>query len=336
MIALRNLQKVIDQATSIDISEMVAVPGEVTAVLGLTGLEKQTFIELLTGQTQPTVGTVRLAEFDPFAQRRDFATSVGVLPEENGLYPKLSVRQNLNFYCDLYGVKTDQVSAILQKVGLQDQSTAQAEKLTPSLARRLAFGRSILHNPSILILIDPFVHCNGASIALLKKRIVEVAQQPSTILMITADRSQTIGLCQSVVEFENGRFLKQYRPEETQPTQSNLPFKIPARLDGKVAFVNPADILYATTEDGRTILCTEDSQVPTHLTLSEVEERLSRSGFFRAHRAYLVNIQHIKEVISYTRNSYTLILDGTTPENGRIEIPLSKGAARELREMLDY
>lgn len=335
MIEIRNLQKVVDQSTNIEIPEMVAVAGEVTAVIGLTGLEKSIFIELLTGHTQPTAGNIRLAEFDPFGQRNEFAAQVGVLPEANGLYPKLSVRQNLAFYCDLYGVKTDVVSLILQKVGLQDKATVSAETLTPSLARRLAFGRSILHNPAVLLLIDPFVACDAASVVLLKRLIHEVTEKGATVLIITRDQLQVLGLCQSVVEMENGRFLKQYRPQE-QPPQENLPFKIPARLDGKVAFVNPADILYATTEDGRTYLCTEETQVPTHLTLSDVEERLSRSGFFRAHRAYLVNIQHIKEVISYTRNSYTLVLDRTTSDNGRIEIPLSKGAAKELREMLDY
>ena len=335
MIEIQNLQKVVDQTTNIDISEMVAAAGEVTAVLGLTGLQKKTFIEMLTGQTQPTSGKIRLLGLDPFLQRKEFATHVGILTEENGLYPKQSVYKNLLFYCNLYGVSHERADVMLQKVGLQDRASAKADSLTPSLARRLAFGRAILHKPDVLILVDPFVNCDSASVALIKQLIDDVLGEGTTVLIITTDRTHIFGYCQSVVETENGRFLTQVRPEEQTP-QSNLPFKIPARLDGKVALVNPADILYATTEDGRTLLCTDDAQIPTHLTLSEVEERLARSGFFRAHRSYLVNIQHIKEVISYTRNSYTLILDGVSPENGRIEIPLSKGAARDLREMLDY
>ena len=335
MIEIHNLQKVVDQTTNIDIPELVAVSGEITAVLGLTGLQKKTFIELLTGQTQPTSGKIQLMASDPFKDRREFAARVGILPEENGLYSKLSVRQNLTFYCNLYGIETEHADLILQKVGLQDRASTKANDLSPSLARRLAFGRSIIHNPPILLLVDPFNDCDPSSIALLKQLIGEAVKNDTTVLIVTTDRTQIFGFCQSIVETENGRFLEPIRPEEQTP-QTDLPFKIPARLDGKVALVNPADILYATTEDGRTLLCTDDAQVPTHLTLSDVEERLSRSGFFRAHRSYLVNIQHIKEVISYTRNSYTLILDGVSPENGRIEIPLSKGAARELREMLDY
>ncbi len=335
MIEIRQLQKVINQVTSIDIPELVAAAGEVTAVFGLTGHEKSTFIDLLTGQTQPTAGQVRLADLDPFTERKAFAMRVGLLHTENGLYPKLSVRQNLTFYTNLYGTNTNKADLMLQKVGLQDQASVQAGNLPPSLARRLAFGRSILHNPSVWLLIDPFINCDTTSTTLLKKLVAEMAEQGTTILIISSDRAQILGMCDSVAEMENGRLSQQYRPAE-QTAQSDLPFKIPARLEGKVALVNPADILYATAEDGRTFLCTTDGRIPTHLTLTEVEERLARSGFFRAHRGYLVNIQHIKEVISYTRNSYTLVLDETTPDTGRIEIPLSKSAARDLREMLDY
>lgn len=335
MIEIQHLQKVVNQITSIDIPELVAAAGEVTAVFGLTGLEKNTFIELLTGQTQPTAGQIRLANLDPFAERKAFAMCAGLLSAENGLYPKLSVRQNLTFYTNLYGLKSERADQILRQVGLQDQASTQAGNLTPSLARRLAFGRSMLHHPSVWLLIEPFVNCDATSTALLKNLISEMAKEGTTILIISSDRAQILGLCDAVVEMENGRLTQQYRPAE-QTAQSDLPFKIPARLEGKVALVNPADILYATAEDGRTFLCTADGRIPTHLTLVEVEERLARSGFFRAHRAYLVNIQHIKEVISYTRNSYTLVLDKTMPDNGRIEIPLSKNAARDLREMLDY
>ncbi|MBN2392497.1 MAG: LytTR family transcriptional regulator DNA-binding domain-containing protein, partial [Anaerolineae bacterium] len=54
--------------------------------------------------------------------------------------------------------------------------------------------------------------------------------------------------------------------------------------------------------------------------------------FFRAHRSYLVNLQHVKEVIPYTRNSFSLILNN----EAETEIPLSKSAAAELRELLGY
>lgn len=335
MIKIIHLQKVEEQTVIVDLPELTVSAGEITAVTGLTGSHKTTFLALLTGQTSPTAGTIRLADIDPLQERQDFAQTVGILPSENGLYPKLSARQNLTFYCDLYGLPHGRADEILQYVGLQDQTKTHSDDLAPGLARRLAFGRSILHQPQVLILVDPLLECDQASITLLLRLLQNEVERQTAVLIIANDLTQLRPYCQTVIEMENGRFINQYNQEEQQP-QANLPFKIPARLEGKVVLVNPSDILYATAEDGRTALSTPDGNIATHLTLSEVEDRLARSGFFRAHRSYLVNIQHIKEIISYTRNSYTLILDGGSVENGRIEIPLSKGAARELRELLDY
>jgi ABC-2 type transport system ATP-binding protein len=103
-------------------------------------------------------------------------------------------------------------------------------------------------------------------------------------------------------------------------------------MEDKIALVNPADILFVEAQDGRAFLKTAGERLPTQFTLSELEQRLSRSGFFRAHRSYLVNLQHVIEVIPYTRNSYSLRLDD--PDD--TTIPLSKSAAAELRELLGY
>lgn len=335
MIEIRHLQKVENNTTIIDLPELTVEPGQITAVTGLIGSHKTTFIELLTGQTPPTAGTIRLAGIDPLQQRPEFAQLVGVLPAENGLYPKLTAWQNLTFFCDLYGLPHRRAGDVLQLVGLQDQAKTRCDGLDPSLGRRLAFGRVILHQPQILLLVDPFLECDLTSVSLLLRLLQQEAESSKSLLIIANDLTQVRAMCQTVIEMEHGRLVGQYNQEEREP-QANLPFKIPARLEGKVVLVNPADILYATAEDGRTTLSTPDGNIATHLTLSEVEERLARSGFFRAHRSYLVNMQHIKEVIAYTRNSYTLILDGGVGEDGRVEIPLSKGAARDLRELLDY
>jgi ABC-2 type transport system ATP-binding protein len=99
-----------------------------------------------------------------------------------------------------------------------------------------------------------------------------------------------------------------------------------------VALVNLADIFFADAKEGRTFLQTLEGRLPTQFTLAELENRLARRGFFRAHRSYLVNLQHVKEVIPFTRNSFSLRLDD---QEGTL-IPLSKTAAGELRDLLGY
>jgi ABC-2 type transport system ATP-binding protein len=336
MIEITQLQKVVQQNTVLDIPELTVAAGTITAVSGLTTPHKETFIQLLTGQTPPTAGQIRLDGIDPFQDRTQFAQKVGFLPPEDGLYERLTVRQNLEFFCRLYGLPLSQAIEMLTKVGLQDKAQIRAQQLSAELARRLALGRTLLHQPRLLILVDPFHRSAPASVEIISGLLRQQAAAGAAILLIADESAAATALSHTIIIMNQGRLSQSYQPGDQHATP-NLPFKIPARLEGKVALVNPADILYATSDDGRTYLHVEDGRIPTHLTLTEVEERLARSGFFRAHRSYLVNLQHIKEMISYTRDSYTLILDGFQPDDSNpIEIPLSKTAARDLRELLDF
>lgn len=338
MIEIAQLQKVVQQNTLIDIPELTVEAGGITAVSGLTAPHKETFLELLTGQTPPTAGHIRLAGLDPYHERAEFAQMVGYLPAENGLYERLTVRQNLEFYCRLYGLPLDRATAMLTQVGLQDKIQVRVQQLSPELARRLALGRALLHQPKMLILVDPFHRSAPATVEIITKLLRQQAAAGTASLLIADESAALTAVCQTIIIMNQGQYSHSYQPsDQPTPPAHNLPFKIPARLEGKVALVNPLDILFATSDDGRTYLHTYDGRIPTHLTLTEVEARLARSGFFRAHRSYLVNLQHIKEMISYTRDSYTLILDGFQPETNKpLEIPLSKTAARDLRDLLDF
>jgi ABC-2 type transport system ATP-binding protein len=329
MIELTHVQKVVEQTTLLEIESLEVLSGTTAAVVGLTGQAKNMLLELLNGRSQPTAGTIQIAGLNPAQNQSAIAQIMGVLPPENNLYPRLTVRRNLVFYCDLYGLAAGRADEILHQVGLTDRAQTKAEDLPPEMARRLAFGRAILHAPPLLILVDPFVDCTAATIDLLTRLCQNLQEKGTTLLFIATQTKGLPPLCETIHLFEDGKLADSYDPQAEKNDQ-NMPFKIPARLDGKVALINPGDILYAAAEDSKTVLCTENGRIPTHLTLNEVEQRLARSGFFRAHRSYLVTLQHVTEVIAYTRTSYTLILEDSS------EIPLSKSAARDLRALLDY
>ena len=330
MIELRNLQKVIDQKTVIDIDMLKVEAGEIVGLVGSVDSGKDTLFELLTGRSRPTAGEVRLNGIDPYMEKDRFSRQVSVMFREDNLYQRQSARGNLRFYCRLRRIPKQRAEDVLVQVGLADQALTRVENLPSGLTRRLAFGRAILNEPEVLVLVDPFAKCDDASISLLKKLMRQLTENGSTLLIIAEDTNNLNSLCDIIYRLDQGRIVEVTKPEEEQ--HSGLPFMIPARLEEGIALVNPADILYVEAQDNRTFLRTSEDYLPTQFTLTELEKRLARSGFFRAHRSYLVNLQHVKEVIPYTRDTYILKLrnlDGTN-------IPLSKSAARELRELLDY
>ena len=330
MIELENLHKVVEHNTVIGIDALKVSTGEIAALVGPAGSGKQVLLQLLTGQARPTMGQVHLAGHDPLTQRDAFSQQVGVLFAEDSLYQRQSAEANLTFHCRLRGLPKSRAHEVLAQVGLADRARVRVDKLPPSLMRRLAFGRAILHRPAILLLQEPFANSDKASIPLLNRLIRQQAEQGATVLILASDATHLSDLCDTIYVLDQGRIVESYQPQAER--QSSLPFKIPVKLEGTVALVNPADIYYADAEGGRACLQTAEGRLPTQFTLSELEGRLARSGFFRAHRGYLVNLQHVKEVIPYTRNSFSLRLD----DPAGTKIPLSKSAAGELRELLGY
>lgn len=155
MSELRNLQKVIDQKNVLDIETLAVQTGEIAALVGPAGSGKGTLLDVLIGRSRPTVGTVRLDGLDPLTDRDRFSQGVGVLFFEDGLYQHRSPLSNLKFHTRLYGLPQSRAGEVLELVGLADHAKAKMEKLTSGLSRRLAFGRAILHEPKVLLLVEP-------------------------------------------------------------------------------------------------------------------------------------------------------------------------------------
>ena len=328
MIEIHSLQKIVGQDVALEIPELRVEPGEIAAVVGPAGSGVDILFDVLMGRSPPSAGSIRLAGVDQ-ADRYAFSRKVGILFLEDALYRRQSSQANLVLHCQLYGLRKSRALEVLAQVGMADQAGASVEKLPSGLQRRLAFGRAILHKPEVLLLFDPFARCDEATISLLSGLMRQLATEGAAILILANDAGRLTPLCDAIYTMNRGRLEALGSGEAAAQVQ---PFKIPVRSEGRVILMNPADIIFAEAEGGHTSLQTAEGRLPTQFALAELEQRLSRSGFFRAHRAYLVNLQHVKEVIPYTRNSFSLRLD----DAAGTEIPLSKSAAAELRALLGY
>lgn len=330
MIHIAQVQKVVDQRTALEIDRLDVPAGEIAAVIGPAGSGRETLMPLLIGKEQPSAGNLLVAEVNPYTEHWEFGQRVGVMFAEDTLYKNRTPAGNLAFFARLRGLPRERVQAVLQSTGLADQANVRVDKLSSSLMRRLALAQGLLHDPQVLILEEPFARCDEPSISLISSLLREAADAQKTVLILANSADRLGELCDTLYTLENGRVAEVRRPKE-EPA-ATLPFKIPVKLEDSVALINPAEILYAEAEGGRTMLFTADGPLPSQFTLAELETRLGRSGFFRTHRSYLVNLQHVREVITYTRSSFALKLSDA---NGSV-IPLSKDAARELRDLLDY
>jgi ABC-2 type transport system ATP-binding protein len=325
------VQKIVEDQVRLEIDQLNVEPGQIAGMVGPAGSGKELLFQLFLGRDIPSRGSVLLNQLDPADKQDELSAQVGFLFEDDSLYPRMTVNQNLEFLTRLRGLPNTRAAAVLADVGLTDRAKDSIQKLPESLARRLAFGCAILHHPQILILFEPFERCDRSTIELLSQLMRRLASENVTIVILAGETTNLLGVCDVVHLLDQGKIIDTVSPELEQDLK--LPFKIPVRLEGSVALLNPTDILYAEADESRAYLITiKGERFPSQFTLSELETRLSRSGFFRAHRGYLVNLQHVTEVIPFTRNSFSLRI---SDDDGSL-IPLSKTAAAELRQLLDY
>ena len=333
---VRRLEKVIENRKVLSIEQLDLDTGMIVAVVGPVNSGKSLLIRLLTGKLPPSGGCITIDQQDinkvPAVRHH-----IGVLFEDDLLYDRHTVRGNLEFYCQLHHLPRNRVDEALDLVGMSDQAQKRVDKLSPSTQRRLAFARTLLPRSPILLLDQPILRTDSDTQALFARLITQAAAEGTAILVTAEDLSWAGKFCTHVVELENGRVLSSHTQEADQKLslvapERLIPYKVPARKDDRIVLYDPADLLYATSRDGKTVLRTASEEAITNLTLQELENRLSGRGFFKAHRAYLVNLQHIKAIIQYTRNSYTLQLD----DSQETMIPLSKQSEKELQALLDY
>ena len=332
MLQVQQLEKLIKGRNVLYIEQLDICAGEVVAVVGQSG--KTLLIHILSGILAPSGGSVMLHGQDLY-RVPSLRRQIGTLFAEDLLYERHTAHGNLEFYRQLHKLSKSSLSDALAQVGLSDQAQTPVSKLAPASQRRLAFARLLMGHHSLYLLDQPTLRTDLDTQVLFARLVSQLAAAGAAILITDEDLTWAGKCCTRVVELENGRIANSYSSETSQPPappERFIPYKVPARKDDRILLFDPSDILYATSHEGKTLLRTATEEATTNLTLQELEGRLVKRGFFKAHRAYLVNLQHIKSVIQYTRNSYTLLLN----DQQETMIPLSKQCEKELQELLGY
>jgi ABC-2 type transport system ATP-binding protein len=335
------LEKVHEGRTVLSIERLSVSAGEIVAVVGPLGSGKTLLLRTLAGHIKPGGGSVTLDGRDIYRDAQ-LRARIAMLFCEDLCYERLNPHQQLSLLSSIYRLPASRVDEVLSLVGLSDQARQMISKLPCSAKRRLSFAQLLLADPALALLDEPVLRVDWDTSQLFARLIQDLAARNCIVILSDKDLAWAGKFCTRVLELEDGRVSGDYSyaPQrdaagagEPAAPERHVPYKVTARREDRIMLYDPGEVLYATSRDGRTILRTvKGEEATTNLTLQELESRLSGRGFFKAHRAYLVNLQHIKAVIQFTRNSYTLQL--TDPQESMI--PLSKQSEKELQALLGY
>jgi heme exporter protein A len=216
VIDVKNLTKRFGSKTVLSSLNFRVDAGEFVAILGPNGAGKTTFLRILSSLVRPTLGDVFLAGFRLPGQASEVRSRLGVVSHMPLLYGDLSVEENLQFYARLYDLSgsTVRIQEIIQQVGLTVRRKDLVRTFSRGMQQRLAIGRAILHDPTILLLDEPHTGLDQDASEMLDEVLKKVTGSGRTVVMTSHDLIRIENLASRFDILSLGRIQASLRKDE--------------------------------------------------------------------------------------------------------------------------
>jgi ABC-type multidrug transport system ATPase subunit len=198
--------------------DFVAPPGEVTALIGPNGSGKTTLLLVLASLLAPDAGTVRVAGLDPATDPEGVRRLVGWMPDTLGMWETLSALEVLATTGALYGMRKEERVAraheLLEAVGLGEYARQPARVLSRGQQQRLSLARSLIHDPSVLLLDEPASGLDPGSRVELRTLLRRLAEEGKTIVVSSHVLSELDEIADRAVFVNRGESVKNQTLDE--------------------------------------------------------------------------------------------------------------------------
>lgn len=200
------------EVVAVDDISFAVRPGELFGILGPNGAGKTTMVKMLTTLLIPTSGTAHILGLDIVRQADQVRPIIGfIFGGERGLYWRLSARDNLQYFADLYRVEPrvakKRIPELLELVGLKGREEERVEGYSRGMRQRLHIARALLHDPQVLFLDEPTLGLDPVGARELRGMIRDLSIQGKTILLTTHYMFEADALCERIAVINHGRIV---------------------------------------------------------------------------------------------------------------------------------
>jgi ABC-2 type transport system ATP-binding protein len=203
---LRNLRKSFRDVQAVDGVSLAVPPGKIFGLLGPNGAGKTTTLRMIMDILAPDAGEVLI--FGRHRRREDLER-IGYLPEERGLYRKMGVLDHLAFLGELHGLRRRDALARagrwLERLGLADWGKRKVEELSKGMAQKVQIAGTVLHEPELVILDEPFSGLDPINQGLFKDLLADYKRDGKTVVFSTHVMEQAERLCDEICLISRGR-----------------------------------------------------------------------------------------------------------------------------------
>jgi len=181
--------------------------GEIVSIFGPNGAGKTSFLRILATLLQPSAGRLRL--FDQPPTSAEVRRRLGFLGHDSFLYPDLTPEENLTFYGRAYQLEniSTHLDTVLAAVGLQSWRKTPVRIFSRGMEQRLSLARTILHDPDLLLLDEPYTGLDTRGVATLQNVLTSAKERGKTVVLTTHDFALGLGISSRALILHRGRIL---------------------------------------------------------------------------------------------------------------------------------
>ena len=231
-IVVDNFSKSYGSRRVVDALQFSVHTGEVFALLGPNGAGKTTTVETLEGYRTPDQGSVRVLGVDPVREAAALKPQIGVMLQQDGLYPALTTREVLRLFAGYYQ-QAQPIDMLLERVGLSDAAQTRCRRLSGGQKRRLALAVALIGKPRLVFLDEPTAGMDPQARLMTWEIIRDLQLQGVTILLTTHLMDEAERLADRVAIIDHGKLIALDTPGQMTGTQNAtiVRFVAPAGLD---------------------------------------------------------------------------------------------------------
>ena len=249
VVELAGVTKAYDQKIAVNNLSLSIEAGQMFGLLGPNGAGKTSSIRMIIGITIPDSGTVSLFG-KPFS--RQSLERVGYLPEERGLYKKMKVLDQLIFFGELHGVAPAEARKRAvewaKRMEIADSLLKKTEELSKGMQQKIQFISSLLHDPGLVIMDEPFSGLDPVNAVLLEKTLLELKDEGKAIVFSTHRMDQVEKLCDAICLIDKGKAVLAGKVREIKASYERN--RVVVEFEGSSAFLNSAEIAEAKNFSG--------------------------------------------------------------------------------------
>ena len=230
-VRLANVTKTFGNHIAVKDLSLQVPAGSVYGFIGPNGSGKTTTLRMILHILHPDCGEIEVLGEQSTRAAND---RIGYLPEERGLYKKMSVRRVLAYYASLKGMRGSEargaVDLWLETMGLQAWGDHKVEALSKGMAQKVQFISAVIARPELLILDEPFSGLDPVNMEVLRVTIIELRKKGTTIIFSTHDMSMAEKMCDFIFMIHQGRKVLDGTLESIQATYGEDTVRL--RVDG--------------------------------------------------------------------------------------------------------